>query len=153
MFGARFDPKNYKDKPPQWAVYLVKRLATAPCKLYWAHHPKGRGAYGCAYSGAARVKNGHALICIHTNTNDAGENTLMVLLHEIAHINTPGLGHEKAFWDVALGFYKEYGLLSFAAYNEGYATGRKLAAKAAGIDLPKKTRRKRVKLGPLEMLP
>ena len=125
---------------PEWALEIArKEIKDGPVILIW-NHRRGIHTTGVAYNPGwtfyahgARYPVGRA-IRIREGRDASHDETLFVLLHEIAHLNAgPTAKHGPAFVREAMRLYRKYGLVEYAAKHARYAGECKAACKEASL--------------------
>lgn len=101
-----------KVMPPQWAIKLRDRViadrvrnAVRGPQLYWYLRPDG--AHGRAWN-SINLAVHERKIKMYAPLEE-GMRGRYVLLHELAHVLTPGQSHSKDFWGVCFFLCRTYG--------------------------------------------
>ena len=114
--------KYTKVLPPQWATKLRDRViadrvrnAVRGPQLYW--YLRHDGAHGRAWN-SINLAVHERKVKMYAPLEE-GMAARYVLLHELAHVLTPGQSHSKDFWGVCLFLCKTYG-----DFPDGYVEER-----------------------------
>ncbi|HSE46790.1 MAG TPA: hypothetical protein VLA89_15825 [Gemmatimonadales bacterium] len=95
-------------KAPAWARTLIKRHARGIPEVSW--HRSRINSYSSGRCNWSRI---------HVTEGSNPTDARFVLLHEIAHWNATGFGHDEAFYDTLVPMLKREGLLRYGQTRDG----------------------------------